>query len=64
MAEEFNTSQRIENIKKLKLQEIHIPDFIKYFDVWNFSECNPQYGMKGFEGECRDSGLNKIKERG
>jgi len=32
-------SEIIDNIRKLKLQELDTPDSIKYFDVWNFSGC-------------------------
>jgi len=30
----------IKIVQKLKLQDLHIPDSIKYFDVWNFSGCD------------------------
>lgn len=32
----------IENMQKLKLQEMNTPDSIKYFDVWNFSGNNKE----------------------
>jgi len=38
----------IKIVQKLKLQDLHIPDSIKYFDVWNFSGCSPKYRVKGF----------------
>ena len=31
----------IKKVQELKLQDLHIPDSIKYFDVWNFSGCDP-----------------------
>lgn len=32
----------IKNVQKLKLQKMHVPDSIKYFDLWNFSGCGPE----------------------
>jgi hypothetical protein len=35
-------SEIIDKVKKLKLQEINIPDSIKYFDAWIFSGCRSE----------------------
>ena len=39
----------IENMQKLKLQEMNTPDSIKYFDVWNFSGNNKERDQKILE---------------
>lgn len=38
-------NQILDNARKFKSEEICIPDSLQLFNLWNFQDCDPRYGM-------------------